>query len=166
MRKAGGLPAGAGFGLDFEQETRVFEFAVKVTDNNATPLSAVATVKVTLQNVNEPPLLFWDDKARELTAGPESATVTEDAPSGSSILTVRACDPDAGDTHTVSLVQNTGANKPYDQFQAVSLGFASQLACKTLTSYDIKLGANFPASHDLTVQYTLPFTVTDNDVIV
>lgn len=71
-----------------------YVLSVTVTDNGG--LGAVASITVNVSNVNEAPV-----------AGDTSGTVAEDAAVGTSVASVSASDPDAGDSVTYSI---TGGN--------------------------------------------------------
>jgi VCBS repeat-containing protein len=84
--------------LDFET-TPSFGLTVQVTDSGVPPLSGSATITVTLTNVNEPPVVSGTD----FSVGENAATGTAVGP----LVTV--ADPDAGQTHTFSIIGgNTG----------------------------------------------------------
>jgi hypothetical protein len=83
--------------LDFETNP-TFNLTVQVTDNGTPVLSGSTTVVVNLTNVNEPPVP---------SGGP--FTIPENSANGTSVGTVSATDPDAGQSHTFSITAgNTG----------------------------------------------------------
>ncbi len=69
---------------------------VRATDSGG--LSVERAITVTVNDVNEAPTAL----------SPGSATVLEHQPSGLEVATLGATDPDAGDTHTFTLVSGTG----------------------------------------------------------
>ncbi|NVO19613.1 MAG: T9SS type A sorting domain-containing protein [Bacteroidetes bacterium] len=79
-------------GLNFEV-TPVFTMIIKVTDNGTSPLSSQATVVVNLINVNEAPVI-----------SNQSFTLAENTANGTSVGTVVATDPDAGQALTYSIL--------------------------------------------------------------
>ena len=82
---------------DFETNP-TFNLTVEATDNGGTPLTGSTTVVVNVTNANEPPAP---------SGGPFS--VAESSANGTSVGTVAANDPDAGQTHTWAITAgNTG----------------------------------------------------------
>jgi large repetitive protein len=83
--------------LDFET-TPTFSLTVQALDNGSPPLAGTGTVTVNLTDVNEPPVVT-----------PATFTIPENSPNGTSVGTVTATDPDAGQTKTFSITAgNTG----------------------------------------------------------
>ena len=78
--------------LNYESRTS-FSLVVRVADNGSPSLSASATVTVSVTNVNEAPQLL-----------PQSFSLPESSPNGTTVGTVVASDPDAGQTFTWSIV--------------------------------------------------------------
>ncbi|NVO20460.1 MAG: T9SS type A sorting domain-containing protein [Bacteroidetes bacterium] len=75
-----------------------FALVVKVQDNGSGSLSSQATVTVNLINLNEPPVI-----------SPQTFTVSENSSNGTSVGTVAATDPDAGQALSFSILSgNTG----------------------------------------------------------
>ncbi|HWS71777.1 MAG TPA: Ig-like domain-containing protein, partial [Thermoanaerobaculia bacterium] len=84
--------------LDFES-TAAYTLGVTVTDSAALPLSATATISITVNNGNDPPT----DLA---LAG---NTVAENLPAATAVGTLTTTDQDAADPHTYTLVLGTGS---------------------------------------------------------
>ncbi len=91
----GELKVASGATIDFES-TPMFTFNVNVTD--AANSTAVASVTITLNNVNEPP-----------SFEPPTLSVSESAELGDEIGTVMASDEDEGQSITYSIVGGNGA---------------------------------------------------------
>ena len=83
--------------VDFETNPS-FSLTVEVTDNGTPNLTGSDTVTVDLTNVNEVPT----DLALS------NASVAENAAIGTAVGNLSATDPDAGDSHTFTLVSGTG----------------------------------------------------------
>ncbi|MDQ3914910.1 MAG: cadherin domain-containing protein [Actinomycetota bacterium] len=83
--------------VDFETN-HPFSLTVQVTDDGSPVQSDTATVTVNLTNVNEVPT----DIALSSLNVPENSSI------GTTVGSLSATDPDAGDTHTFSLVSGTG----------------------------------------------------------
>jgi VCBS repeat-containing protein len=83
--------------VDFETN-HPFSLTVQVTDDGSPNLNGSNTVTVNLTNVNEVPT----DIALSSLNVPENSSI------GTTVGTLSATDPDAGDTHTFSLVSGTG----------------------------------------------------------
>ena len=83
--------------VDFETN-HPFSLTVEVTDDGSPNQSGSNTVTVNLTNVNEVPT----DVALSSLNVPENSAI------GTTVGTLSATDPDAGDTHTFSLVPGTG----------------------------------------------------------
>ena len=81
--------------LNFEA-TPTFALTVQVTDNGVPVLSGTNTITINLTNVNETPAI-----------APQTFSVNENVASGTTVGTVVATDPDAGDTLTYAI---TGGN--------------------------------------------------------
>jgi len=86
--------------LDFETAV-AFTLAVQVTDSGG--LSDTAIITITLEDLNEPPVI----------KPPFSFSVDENAPDGTIIGTITAEDPDYGDTLTFSIVEQTTYNSSF-----------------------------------------------------
>jgi len=84
--------------LNFET-TPSFALVVKVQDNGTGTLSSQATVTVNLNNVNEPP-----------TISNQTFAINENSANGTTVGTVAAADPDAGQTLTYSILSGNTNN--------------------------------------------------------
>ncbi|NVO19612.1 MAG: hypothetical protein HXX13_07920, partial [Bacteroidetes bacterium] len=81
------------------ETTPSFPLTVKVQDNGAGPMSNQATVTINLVNVNEAPII-----------GSQTLSVPENSAAGTTVGTVVASDPDAGQTLSYSILSgNTGS---------------------------------------------------------
>jgi hypothetical protein len=84
--------------LNFET-TPVFSIIIKVQDNGTGYLTNQATVTINLLNVNEAPLIY-----------DQVFTITENSANGTSVGTIVASDPDAGQTLTYSILSGNNDN--------------------------------------------------------
>jgi parallel beta-helix repeat protein len=84
--------------LNFEV-TPLFSLIIKVQDNGAGNMSNQAQVNVSLQNVNEIPII-----------NNQTFTLNENSPSGASVGVVSATDPDLGQTLTFTIVSGNTNN--------------------------------------------------------
>ncbi|HSG90739.1 MAG TPA: cadherin domain-containing protein [Pseudomonadales bacterium] len=83
--------------LDFEAQAD-YRLGVAVTDSAAVPLTAVATVSLSVTDVNDAPVL-----------SPARFSIASTAPLGSPVGTVTFLDPDRGDVVTLSIVDGNEA---------------------------------------------------------
>jgi len=83
--------------LNFEI-TPTFALVIKVQDNGTGNLSSQATITVSLTDVNEAPAI-----------SNQSFSIAENSSNGTTVGTVIAADPDAGQTKTFSIVGNTNS---------------------------------------------------------
>ncbi|NLG96041.1 MAG: tandem-95 repeat protein [Chloroflexi bacterium] len=84
--------------LDFES-TNTFDLEIKITDDGVPAASTVVNVTVNLSDVNEAPNL--EDK---------ELSIDENLPNGTTVVTLNHNDPDAGQTHTFSIVTGNTDN--------------------------------------------------------
>ena len=145
----GQLTVASGVALDFES-TPSFRLSVRVTDNGTPPLSDSASITVNLTNANDAPT--------DLTLS--STSVAENQASGTTVGRLAAIDPDAGDTHTFSLVAGTGSTDNA-AFQIVGrqLQNAVVFDFETKNSYSIRARAT--DSGNLTVEKAFTISVTN-----
>ena len=130
----GAITVSSSAALDFET-TPSFGLTVQVTDNGSPNLSGTASVTINLTDVNEAPVP---------TGGPFS--LPENSANGTSVGTVVAGDPDAGQTHTFAI---TGGNTN----GAFAIGSSNgQITVANTTAL------NF----ETTPPFTLTVQVTDN----
>ncbi len=120
--------------LDFET-TPSFSLTVQATDNGVPPLSGSATVTVNLTDVNEAPVP---------SGGPFS--LPENSANGTSVGTVSAGDPDAGQTHSFTI---TGGN--------TNGAFAINATTGAIT-----VATSSALDFETTPSFTLTVQVTDN----
>ncbi|MGH8592219.1 MAG: cadherin domain-containing protein, partial [Gammaproteobacteria bacterium] len=113
--------------LDFET-TPSFSLTVQATDNGVLPLSGTATVTVNLTDVNEAPVP---------TGGPFS--IAENSPNTTSVGSVAAGDPDAGQTHTFAITGgNTGGTFAINTMTgAITVASSSALDFETTPSFSL-----------------------------
>jgi hypothetical protein len=96
---SGELTVGNSAALDFGTNP-MFNLNIKVTDNNAIPLSSTAEVNVyVLEELNNPPLI-----------NDQSFTINENSNSGTFVGQVIASDPDAGQFLTYSIISGNILN--------------------------------------------------------
>jgi hypothetical protein len=120
--------------LNFEANP-TFALVVRVTDNGAGTLSSQATMTINLTNVNEPP-----------TVSPQSFSIAENSAAGTTVGTVAATDPDAGQSLTYSILSgNTG-----NAFQITS------------TTGVLKVATQSALNFEVTPSYSLVVKVQDN----
>ncbi|MFC4992446.1 cadherin domain-containing protein [Rubritalea tangerina] len=117
--------------LDYESVSQ-YVLTVTVTDDGVPSLNDSATITINVTNVNEGP-----------TANDTSGSVAEDATLGTTVATVSASDPDAGDSLSYAITAgNTGGAFAIDNSGVIT----------TATALD----------YETTNSYTLTVTVTDN----
>src|SRR6185436_1522047 len=123
--------------LNFETTTS-FTLNVTVADNGVPVLTDTAVITINVTNVNEAPVV--DD---------QTFTVAENTANGTTVGTIVATDPDAGQTRTFSVTGGTG--------QTVFAVSAAGVITVTNSA-----ALNF----ETTTSFTLNVTVTDNGVPV
>ena len=132
--------------LDHEA-TASYALTVTVTDDGNPALSDTATITVNVTNVNEAP-----------SASDTSGSVAEDVPIGTSVATVTATDPDAGDSLTYAITAgNTGGAFAIDSSGNITT--ATALDYETTASYTLTVTVTDSGS--LTDTATVNVTVTD-----
>ena len=147
----------AGTSLDFEEAATV-DLTLTVTDSGDPAESATADVTITVTDVNEAPTIEVagggdaDSTAGGITANFTVAENSPDAVSGAAgavLGLITLSDPDAGQTHTVTVDD--------DRFQVIDHAGAKWLTLKAGTSLDFEAEN---ADGDATIDLTL--TVTDD----
>jgi VCBS repeat-containing protein len=117
--------------LDFET-TPSFSLTVTVTDDGTPQASGSAAITVNLSNVNEAP----SDIALS------NSSVAENQPAGTTVGAFSANDPDAGDTHTFTLVSGTGdTDNAFFAIDGSALETAAVFDFETRSSYSIRVRA-------------------------
>ena len=115
--------------LDFELNPS-FELSVSVTDDHAIPASDIATVTITLSDINDAPT----DIALS------NSSVAEDAAVGTTVGLLGSTDQDAGDTHTYTLVAGAGDNDNASfQITGNTLQTAVLLDFEVQSSYTVRV---------------------------
>ncbi|HEX2836410.1 MAG TPA: cadherin domain-containing protein [Thermoanaerobaculia bacterium] len=111
-----------------------FSLTVQVMDNGAGNLTDTATITINLNNLNEAP---------SLVSALVPANVTENAANGTTVTTVTANDPDAGQTLSFAIIGgNTGG--------AFAINGSGQISVANSAAVDFETNPNF----SLTVQVT------------
>ena len=132
--------------LDHEASAS-YALTVTVTDDGNPALSDTATITVNVTNVNEAP-----------SASDTSGSVAEDVSVGTSVATVTATDPDAGDTLSYAITAgNTGGAFAIDSSGNITT--ATALDYETTASYTLTVTVTDSGS--LTDTATVNVTVTD-----
>ena len=124
--------------LDFETASS-FTLTVQVTDSGTPALSAMASVRVNVNDVNEAPTFA--------ATGPFA--VDENSPAETAVGTVTATDPDAGDTLSYAIAGGDPAG-----------AFAIDAATGAITVANA-VALNF----EVTSSFTLTVTVTDSGLL-
>jgi methyl coenzyme M reductase gamma subunit len=133
--------------LDFESQS-LYQIRVRSTD--ALGLSVEQTLQVSVTDVNEAPsaVLLTPDN------------VPENSPIGTVVGVLSSVDPDAGDTHTYSLVEGEGDDdNAAFVIDGDQLKTAAELDYETKNSYLIRVRST--DSGGLSVEQTLVVMVTD-----
>lgn len=120
--------------LNFET-TPTFALTVQVTDNGTPPLTASATISISLTNVNEAPAVV-----------PATMILAENSANGTVVGTVGVTDPDVGQPHTFAI---TGGN--------AGGGFAINQTTGQITVADFSR-----LNYELNPTFTLTVQTTDN----
>ncbi|MBK7031133.1 MAG: cadherin domain-containing protein [Bacteroidales bacterium] len=131
--------------LNFES-TPSFALVIKVQDNGAGSLSSQATVTITLININEPPVITN-----------QSFSINENSVNGTTVGTVIATDPDAGQTKTFSILSgNTNSTFVINSLSGViSVANSSALNFEATPSYDLIVKVQDNGTGNLSSQATV-----------
>jgi Bacterial Ig domain/RTX calcium-binding nonapeptide repeat (4 copies) len=132
--------------FDFETKSS-YSIRIRTTDSGGSVFERQFTIAVT--NANEPPT------AVALSA----ATIVENQPAGTTIGTFSSTDPDAGDTHSYSLVAGTGsADNAAFQVVGASLRSAQSFDFETKSSYSIRIRTSDAGGSSFERQFTISVT--------
>ena len=115
--------------LDFETHP-TYTLVVAVTDIAATPAQGTANVVVTVNNINEAPVVTTT-----------SLSVLENSPVGASVGQISVSDPEPGQTHTFEILSGNeaGAFALNSSTGAVSVAKSGVLDYETQTSYPLQI---------------------------
>ncbi len=132
----GGLTVNNTNALNFENIT-TFGLTVRVQDNGQGNLYSQATITVNLTNVNENPVI-----------NNQAFTIAENSANGTSVGTVVASDPDAGQTLTYSITAGNTSN-------AFTINSNTGV---------ISVNSSFVINYEIITFFTLSINVQDNGV--
>jgi len=138
--------------LDFENVTSV-TLDILVTDSGSTPQSTMTTVTFTLADVNESPV-----------ASGGSFTIPENSANGTSVGTVSAADPDAGQSLSYAIEQSflPGAFAIDPATGVITVADASLLNYEAVTS--VLLFIRVTDNGDPALSVSVPVTISITDV--
>jgi hypothetical protein len=132
--------------LDFEADTSL---TVRVQADDGAGGTFEKALTITVTNVNEAPT----DIALS------NSSVAEDEPVGTTVGTLSATDPDAGDTHTFALVAGAGdADNASFQISGSTLQTNAVFDFETTNSYSIRVRATDAGSLTFEEQFTITIT--------
>ena len=145
----GGLTVSNANALNFENIT-TFGLTVKVQDNGQGNLFSQATVTINLTNVNENPVI-----------GNQAFTIAENSANGSSVGTVVASDPDAGQTLTYSITAgNTSTAFAINASTgAITVNNTAALNFETVPSFGLTVRAQDNGTGNLFAQATMTVNI-------
>ena len=124
----GAITVNSSAALDFET-TPSFSLTVEATDDGSPPLSASTTVTINVTDVNE-------NQAPVPSGGPFS--LPENSLNGTSVGTVAANDPDAGQTHTFAIIGgNTGGAFTINGGGQITVANTAALNFETTPSFSL-----------------------------
>jgi hypothetical protein len=126
----------------------VYQLTVAVDDGNGG--TVLHTLALTVTNVNEAPG----------SLAPAAASVDEDAAAGTLVATLSAIDPDAGDTHAFSLVDDAAGRFVVDAASgALRVAPGAVLDFETASSHTLLLRVT--DAQGLTTEWTIVVTLRD-----
>jgi hypothetical protein len=139
----------------FDYETKnSYSIRVRSTDSGTPPMSVEQVFTITITDVNEaPPNQAPTDIALS------NSSVAENQPSGTTVGTLSTTDPDAGDTHTYSLVAGAGdADNASFQISGSTLQTAAVFDFETKNSYTIRIRTDDGNGGTFEEQFTITIT--------
>ena len=127
-----------------------FALIVKVQDNGTGNLSSQATITITLLNVNEPP-----------TISNQSFSISENSPTGTTVGSVVAFDPDAGQTLAYSILSGStnGAFAINTTTGAITVANASELNFEVTSSFSLVVKVQDNGTGNLSNMATISITL-------
>ncbi len=136
-----------GSSLNFETKS---SYSVRVRSTDAGGLTFESILNITATNVNEAPSDI------DLS----SSSIAENAASGATVGQFSSVDPDAGDTHTYTLVSGTGStDNAAFTIDGAALKLATTLDFETKSSYAVRVRSTDAAG--LSTEKTFAISVTD-----
>jgi VCBS repeat-containing protein len=132
------------------ETTPAYSLTVQVQDNGAGNLTDTATVTITVNDLNEQPLI-----------APQSFNVNENSPNGTVVGTVAASDPDSGQTLTYAITAgNTGSAFAINPSSG-QITVANPIDYEALSTYSLTVQVTDNGAGNLSQVATVTINVND-----